>query len=153
LIALQSYLNREFKEKVRGKIIKSSVDFNSYDELNNIIEKFNPDLIGVSAMTFHKDFFHQAIKSLRENGYDKTIVVGGPHPTTSYNEVLNDRNIDVCAIGEGEATLAEIVKRLLSKKENNIGSLAYEDLISIDGIAFSRRKFVALENTHKASNG
>jgi len=153
LIALQSYLNREFKEKVRGKIIKSSVDFNSYDELNNIIEKFNPDLIGVSAMTFHKDFFHGAIKNIRSNGYDKMIITGGPHPTTSYKEVLKDPNVDLCVLGEGEATLAEIVKRLLSKKENNIGSLAYEDLISIDGIAFSRRKFVALENTHKASNG
>ena len=62
LIALQSYLNREFKEKVRGKIIKSSVDFNNYEELNNIIEKFNPDLIGVSAMTFHKDFFILQLK-------------------------------------------------------------------------------------------
>ena len=153
LIALQSYLNREFKEKVRGKIIKSSVDFNSYDELNNIIEKFNPDLIGVSAMTFHKDFFHGAIKNIRSNGYDKMIITGGPHPTTSYKEVLKDPNVDLCVLGEGEATLAEIVKRLLSKKENNIGSLAYEDLISIDGIAFSRKKFVALENTHKASNG
>ena len=44
-------------------------------------------------------------------------------------------------LGEGEATLAEIVKRLISKKENNINSLVYEDLISIDGIAFSRKKF------------
>ena len=35
------------------------------------------------------------------------IIVGGPHPTTSFKEVLNDKNIDVCVIGEGEATLAE----------------------------------------------
>jgi len=152
LIALQSYLNREFKEKVRGKIIKSSVDFNSYDELNNIIEKFNPDLIGVSAMTFHKDFFHGAIKNIRSNGYDKMIITGGPHPTTSYKEVLKDPNVDLCVLGEGEATLAEIVKRLISKKENNINSLVYEDLISIDGIAFSRKKFSASENTLEASN-
>ena len=153
LIALQSYLNREFKEKVRGKIIKSSVDFNSYEELNNIIEKFNPDLIGVSAMTFHKDFFHAAIKNIRSNGYGKMIVTGGPHPTTSYKEVLKDPNVDLCVLGEGEATLAEIVKRLLSKKENDINLLSYEDLINIDGIAFSRKKFLALENTHQAISG
>lgn len=152
LIALQSYLDREFKEKIKGKIIKSSVDFDSYEALNNIIEKFSPDLIGVSAMTFHKDFFHGAIKSIRSSGYNKMIITGGPHPTTSYNEVLKDPNVDLCVLGEGEATLAEIVKRLISKKENDINSLSYEDLIGIDGIAFSRKKFVALENTLKASN-
>ena len=152
LIALQSYLNREFKEKVRGKIIKSSVDFNNYEELNNIIEKFNPDLIGVSAMTFHKDFFHSAIKNIRSHGFDKMIITGGPHPTTSYKEVLKDNNIDLCVLGEGEATLADIVKRLIIKKDNNQKQLDYEDLINIDGIAFSRKKFTTKANTLKAAN-
>ena len=47
-MALQSYLNREFKDKVKGKIIKTSVDFDNYDELESIINDFQPDLIGVS---------------------------------------------------------------------------------------------------------
>ena len=55
-------------------------------------------------------------------------------------------------LGEGEATLAEIVSRLLVKKESDENSLAYEDLISIDGIAFSRKKFVVSENTLRASS-
>ena len=62
IIALQSYLNHVFKDKINGKLIKSRIDFDSYEDLNNIIDKFQPDLIGVSAMTFHKDFFHNAIK-------------------------------------------------------------------------------------------
>ena len=41
LIALQSYLNREFEEKVKGKIIKTSVDFDNYEELEDIINDFN----------------------------------------------------------------------------------------------------------------
>lgn len=139
LIALQSYLNREFKEKVKGKIIKTSVDFDSYDELENIINDFKPDLIGVSAMTFHKNFFHDAIKEIRNRGYKNMIVVGGPHPTTSYQEVLEDKNIDVCVIGEGEATLAEIVDKLINNKKKN---LSYDDLNKIDGIAFNKIKFL-----------
>ena len=77
LIALQSYLNREFKEKVKGKIIKTSVDFDSYDELENIINDFKPGSNCVSAMTFHKNFFHDAIKEIRNRGYKNMIVVGG----------------------------------------------------------------------------
>ena len=140
LIALLSYLNKELKEKVRGKIIKSRVDFDSYDELNDIIKKFNPDLIGVSAMTFHKDFFHNSIKKIRDTGYNKMIVTGGPHPTTSYEEVLKDKNIDICVLGEGEATLKDIVQKLILTGDKKY--LDYENLIEINGIAFSKDKFV-----------
>ena len=150
LIALQSYLNREFKDSIKGKIIKTSVDFDSYEELNKIIKDFKPDLIGVSAMTFHKNFFHEAIKEIRNQGFQNMIIVGGPHPTTSYEEVLSDQNIDLCVIGEGEATLADIVNRLINKKEKKV--LNYDDLIAIDGIAFSKSKFLEKTNSLKVSN-
>ena len=146
---MQSYLDREFGKHINGKIIKSSVDFDSYEELIEIIKKFNPDTIGVSAMTFHKDFFHDAIKQIRNAGFKKTIITGGPHPTTSYEEVLNDKNIDICVLGEGEATLAEIIKKLISKKNENF---VYEDLININGIAFSRDKFLPNLIDQKAAN-
>tara|TARA_A100001015_G_scaffold152167_1_gene168693 strand:- start:1459 stop:3117 length:1659 start_codon:yes stop_codon:yes gene_type:complete len=135
LIALQSFLNRKFQENIRGLIIKSRVDFDSYEELKKIINDFNPDMIGVSAMTFHKDFFHEAISKIRES-YNKPIVVGGPHPTTSYQEVLDDKNIDVCAIGEGENTLSDLVDLLMNKKQFN-----YENLKKIPGIAFDEIKY------------
>ena len=135
LISLLSYVNRIFGEKIKGKIIKSRVDFDSYDELNKKIAQFNPDIIGVSTMTFHKNFFHKTIKKIRENGFKKMIIAGGPHPTTSYNEVLKDQNIDLCVIGEGEATLEEIIKKFTN---NGKTRLNYNDLEKINGIAFSR---------------
>lgn len=137
LIALQTYLNHIFGDTIEGKLIKSRIDFDSYDDLDNLVKDFKPDLIGVSAMTFHKDFFHKAIKSLRQNGYDKTIIVGGPHPTTSYDEVLKDQNIDICAIGEGELILADVVKALMESKNSK---LSYEELNKINGIAFVEKK-------------
>jgi radical SAM superfamily enzyme YgiQ (UPF0313 family) len=135
LIALQSFLNRKFKENIRGMLIKSRVDFDNYEELSKLISDFNPDMIGVSAMTFHKDFFHDAIANIRKT-YKKPIVVGGPHPTTSYTEVLKDKNIDINVIGEGENTLSEIVELLMNKKELN-----YENLSKIPGIAFDEEKY------------
>jgi len=134
LIALLSYINHTFGKKVEGKIIKSRVDFDSYEELNQQIEKFNPDIIGVSTMTFHKKFFHKAIENIRNHGYKKMIITGGPHPTTSYQEVLKDKNIDLCVIGEGEKTLAEIIEKLIDSKEEK---LDYKELKNINGIAFS----------------
>ncbi len=133
LIALQSYLNHIFKDEINGKLIKSRIDFDNYEDLNKTIKDFKPDLIGVSAMTFHKDFFHQAIKQIRDGGFNKMIVVGGPHPTTSYSEVLKDRNIDVCVLGEGEVTLSEIITEMI---KNNKEKLSFADLKKINGIAF-----------------
>ncbi len=133
LIALQTYLDEVFKDDVEGKLIKSRIDFDSYDDLNSIIDEFNPDLIGVSAMTFHKNFFHQAIKKIRNHGYKKMLIVGGPHPTTSFNEVLKDSNIDACVIGEGEVTLSEIISSMMKK---NNQKLSCKDLKTINGLAF-----------------
>ena len=92
-------------------------------------------------MTFHKNFFHKAIKNIRDSGFKKMILVGGPHPTTSYQEVLNDKNIDVCVLGEGEATLADIIEKFIN---NNKKELLYEDLIKINGIAFSKENYQKL---------
>jgi len=147
LIALQSYLNHVFKDEVKGKIIKSRIDFDSYEELDKLIKDFKPDLIGVSSMTFHKDFFHNAIEKIRDGGYKKTIIVGGPHPTTSYKEVLKDDNIDICAIGEGEQILAEVVDSLI---KNNGEKLKSSQLRLIDGIAFTENKSQILDNKKKS---
>lgn len=136
LIALQTFLNKKFGDQIRGKIIKSRVDFDSYEDLSKIIKNFPPDLIGVSAMTFHKNFFHKSIHEIRKNGFSGPLIVGGPHPTTSFQEVLKDKNIDLCVLGEGENTLSEIVSLLMKKKEFN-----FENLKNIDGIAFDTEKF------------
>ena len=135
LIALQSYLDEKLGPLVKGKLIKSRVDFDSYEELDEIIKKFKPDAIGVSAMTFHKDFFHEAIKDIRNRGYKKTIMVGGPYPTTSLEEVLEDKNIDICGIGEGEVTITEIIKKLIISKGKKLDDI---ELNEIDGIAYNK---------------
>ena len=157
LIALQTYLDHIFKEDIEGKLIKSRIDFDSYEKLNSIIDEFNPDLIGVSAMTFHKNFFHQAIKKIREHGYKKMLIVGGPHPTTSYNEVLKDTNIDACVIGEGEITLSEIISSMMQNKNQKLIS---RDLKKINGLAFidkneNNKKFTKVQEdiSNSSANG
>ena len=66
------------------------------------------------------------------------ILAGGPHPTTSYQEVLKDKNIDLCVIGEGEATLEVIIKKFIKNKKNR---LSFDIVSNIDGIAFSKDNF------------
>ena len=132
LMALMTYLNSKFKTRIKGKIIKSLIDFDSNEELLEKIKKFSPHLIGIRAMTFYSGFLHDAVKHIRTS-LDTPIIVGGPYPTASFSEILKDRNINAVAIAEGEITLYEIVKKMIN---NNYEFLNYEELNSIDGIAY-----------------
>ena len=136
LIALLSYLNRQYKEKINGKIVKSRLDFDSYSEMTKIIKDFKPDIIGIGVMTFYKDFVHRATNFIRNSGITTPIFLGGPYPTGDYKNVLQDKNIDLCMIGESEATLTELVSYMIN---NNKQLPTYDCLEKISGITFVKK--------------
>jgi len=137
LIALLSYLNREYKEKINGKIVKSRMNFDGYDEMIKTIKDFNPDIIGISVMTFYKNFVHRSLKYIREKGIKTPIFLGGPYPTGDYESVLQDENVDICMLGEGELTLTDLVGQMI---KNNNKLPTYEKLKLIPGIAFQNKR-------------
>ena len=136
LIALLSYLNRKFKEKINGKIVKSCLDFDSYSEMTKLIQDFKPDIIGIGVMTFYKGFLHRATKFIRDSGIKTPIFLGGPYPTGDYKNVLKDKNIDLCMLGESESTLTELVGCMM---ENNKQLPSYDRLKEISGISFVQK--------------
>ncbi len=137
LLALLTYLNREYNENIDGKILKSGLDFDSNEEFLAKIREFNPDIIGISIMTFYKDFGHRTIKYLRDNKLKTPIFLGGPYPTGAYEDVLKDDNINICVLGEGEVTLSELVSEMI--KNNN--KLPSEEILSkIPGMAFKSKE-------------
>ena len=134
LMALMSYINtQDIANKIDSKMIKSFIDFNSNDELVKLIKDYNPDVIGVRAMTFYRNFFHDAIDHVRKKGISTPVIVGGPYPTASYTEVLKDKNIDVVVIAEGEITITDILKRTLNNNKNFPDK---DELKNVPGIAF-----------------
>ena len=133
LLTLNTYINKKFEDKVNSKILKSFIDFNSLEELLNLVEEFEPHLIGIRAMTFYSGFFHETIKFLRENDIKSPIIVGGPYPTDSYVDIIKDRNIDLAVTTEGEITLEDIIQRML---KNNYRFPTKNELPKIPGIAY-----------------
>ena len=133
LMALATYVDRELGGKVETKLCKSRIDFDSYEDLYQLVLDYGPDLIGIRAMTFYKGFFHDCLAYLRDRNVKIPIIAGGPYPTASYNEVLEDENLDLVAIAEGEETLLELLKRTLA---NNGRFPCKEELTDVDGIAY-----------------
>jgi len=137
LLYLLTYLNEKFKENVNGKIVKSMFDFENFHELLQIVSEFKPNIIGIRALTLYKNYVHMAAEVIKQNGFDGSIIVGGPYGTSSYESILADNNIDLVVRGEGEHTLEEIIGTMIQ-----LGKYKLEDceLEKIHGVSFIKSK-------------
>lgn len=132
-VYLMTYLKQQFGERLSGRIYKSGVDFDSYDELKLLVDAYRPDLIGIRTLTFYKEFFHETISLLRQWGVQAPIIAGGPHATSSFTTLLKNDNVDLAVLGEGEYTMAELIGHML---ENGFRIPGVDVLKTIPGIAF-----------------
>ena len=96
-------------------------------DIINKVTKLKPKIIGFTSSTIE---IHDVINMNNEirSKVDAVSIIGGPHVTAEPEPVLK-RGFDVAVIGEGEATVLELVKEL--EKDN-------PDLSSVDGIAFKK---------------
>lgn len=74
-------------------------------ELSKVVEKFNPSLIAVSAMTTNYRPSMDLIKKVKPGS---KVIVGGVHSTLMPEEVIKDGYVDFACIGEGDEALPEL---------------------------------------------
>lgn len=133
MLALLTYMNEKFQDQVEGKIIKSMIDYDSFEEFVTILKDFKPDLIGMRTMSYYKHLFRDTVLQIRNHFPDTPIIAGGPHPTIAYESVLRENDIQAICIGEGEITNAELITEMI-KNGNKFPS--EEQLEKINGLAF-----------------
>ena len=133
LMYLATYLNLLFKGKVKHKIAKSRIDFDSYVELKQMLEEFRPEVIGIRTLTFYKDFFHQTVSMIRNWGFKALLIAGGPYATSDYTTLLQDTRIDLAVLGEGEQTFNQLIRSIMANGKKLPGE---EQLKEIPGLAF-----------------
>jgi len=84
--------------------------------------------VGISAKT--QNFIAATIvaKIAKEINPDIKILVGGVHSTMNGSKVLNCKNIDFLAIGEGENTIVELLHALEKDTElNSVSGIVFRD--------------------------
>jgi anaerobic magnesium-protoporphyrin IX monomethyl ester cyclase len=98
-------------------------------ETFEMIEAFNPDLIGITAVTISVNNAAQLAKYIKEKECLSPIILGGPHVTAVPKETLKRfPEFDIAVIGEGEETLLELV----TKSDTRL------NLEGIKGLAFRK---------------
>jgi len=133
LMYLLTYLKQQLGTGISGKIAKSGIDFDNDEALKELLAGFKPQVIGIRTLTFYKDFFHRTAAKIRQWGYDIPVIAGGPYATNGYDALLQDRNIDLVVLAEGEITFLEIIKAI----KKNRGQLPPEQTLEkIPGIVY-----------------
>ncbi len=133
LIYLMTYAKQELGDRIDGRIYKSGEDFDSFDELKQLVEAYDPELVGIRSLTFYKEFFHETVSYLRQWGVEAPIIAGGPYASSDYPTILNDKNIVLAVLGEGEYIFKQLLEEML---DNNFEIPGVETLRKIPGIAF-----------------
>lgn len=89
----------------------------SEEEIKNKIIEYKPDIIGIASMfTMHSKGIHDVAKIIKSVSQDILVVVGGSHVSSLPEVVLEDHNIDIVIMGEGEETLVEIINKFKEKQ-------------------------------------
>jgi len=84
----------------------------SIDTLDELREAMRwADVVGISSLTPNAKRARELGQMARQQ-FGKLTVLGGPHPTTNPEYFLNSGAADICAQGEGDFTLPEILTHL-----------------------------------------
>jgi len=138
LAYLASVLERDYEVKILDAVVEGyeyeqiiDRDFKRYglhfDDIKKEIEKFNPDVVGVSCLfSTQAENSHKVVELAKEVNPDIVTLFGGAHPSALPELVMEDANVDFAIIGEGEYTTRDLLRVL----ETGSG------FSTLDGLAF-----------------
>ena len=108
IMYIASYLSEKTRHTVRlfdARLYKEPVK-----EFYKLMSSYRPDIIGISALTLEADYLHTISHIAKSVDSHVKIVAGGPYPTSTPSKLIDDKNIDVGVVGEGEITFKELLE-------------------------------------------
>ena len=98
--------------------------------LQDLLESFNPRIVGITAVTMTFDKAMEVVRDVKKINGGIITVMGGPHVTFCARQTLAEHpGLDVAVLGEGERSLVELARAI--KKG--------DDLSRIKGIVYRRQ--------------
>lgn len=121
-----AYIASVLKSKFEVILVDAFASRMSASDVVEIGRREKPDAIGITILTPWVRDAEELTKLIRREIPDAVIIAGGPHPTSMWRELLENKIADICVIGEGETTIYEFCEALE----------AGQDIETINGIAF-----------------
>ncbi|MGD0518252.1 MAG: radical SAM protein [Thermoguttaceae bacterium] len=99
-----------------------------WKEIEATIAAYRPTVVGISAKSQNFKSALMVARLAKKIDGRTIVVMGGPHPSMVGAEVLNNPEVDVCVVGEGEHTVVELLDAIEGHKP----------LDNIEGIIFRK---------------
>jgi anaerobic magnesium-protoporphyrin IX monomethyl ester cyclase len=117
------------REGIEVKIADFLVTRYRPERLRRQLEEYRPHIVGATCVTLNYPIARRMLRVCKTFDPGIITVIGGPHATFAHQEaLLRSPWIDAAVIGEGERTLAELVRTVEQGR----------DLGLVPGIAFAR---------------
>ena len=129
IIQLAAYLEREIQD-VEIKVVDCNVEKVDWIQLENKIEKINPDIVASSALATCNTFLvARTLQVAKKINPSILTVTGGQHFSAIPEESLEAfPEIDIIVRGEGEVTFTELVKAVKEETSfSGIDGLTYRE--------------------------
>ncbi|MFW5900749.1 MAG: B12-binding domain-containing radical SAM protein, partial [Halodesulfurarchaeum sp.] len=127
-----------------------AVDFNisglSEQRLQATLSRVEPRIVGISA---HTETYPKALEIasiVKRTVPEAVVVLGGAHPSVTYETTARESAVDYVVVGEGDRTMLELAERIASgTRPTDIKGVAFE---TETGVKFTgRRPFIEDPNT------
>lgn len=105
------YIGAGVKEISETRLLDLRVE----DRLEEMLEEFKPNIVGLTGYTVHVGMVKKIIKEIRGKIPEIKLVIGGHHATVAYQDYL-DAKPDYIIRGEGVSAFRAIVEILQQKK-------------------------------------
>jgi len=149
------------KNGIDVEIIDSEAEELNKDETIEKILSINPKIVGFACTTPMIGSVKYCAEKLKEKNKDIKIVLGGPHITAMWENVIKLPYVDFCIRGEGEYPLLKLVQSVLKNDKNNIrhiNNIVHKDFVNpvaplvenLDELPFPARHL--LKNIQKYKN-
>ncbi|MCK5628480.1 B12-binding domain-containing radical SAM protein [Candidatus Bathyarchaeota archaeon] len=132
------------------------VGFATKSNIQSIIEKTSPELVGFSVVTADYPYTKELVKLAKKENPELQIVLGGYHPTFCSDEVLKETGIEFVIRGEGENAMVQLAKAIEGKIDlSEVENLSYKmgntivhnkrgPLVDLNTLPFPARKKVPI---------
>lgn len=116
-------------------VIDAEAEQLSLAQIRKRIESIDPEVIGLTCLTFTLESCEAIIKEIRRIS-DAYIVVGGPHISVAPQASLQDIGADAYVIGEAESIIRDIIR------DRPRGIVHAQEIQDIESIPFPDRSLV-----------
>lgn len=134
-----AYLAAVLRNEHEIAVLDDNLLEQSDEEVEKFIREFNPDVIGLSAMSIVYDRAVRIAEIAKKINPAVVTVVGGPHANSLPDKVLEDKFFDYAVYGEGEVTFKELLEKIKNK----------ESVESVNGVVWRRENGEVVVNPRR----